>query len=258
MLSIVDHIYCLSAENSKRRPIVQQRLIDAQMTPFTFYPAIMDKSNPTKGCYLSHNAIWRHALDNGYSRILIFEDDVIFNRQLTTEDYQDIKYIIDTKQWMVFFLGHLPLTMKETSNKRVFLVHSLCTHAYIINCSYIPYLLSFNYKKLTPILQGIDGLLMYQSNCYALYPMICIQDNTMISQIDNIYKLCTLSIHQWLCINMPMSAIFCHQIMFSTYIYYSGYPHLANLILVLYFLLLLLILILVILLIILVICRFIF
>ena len=58
-------------------------------------------------CAISHLSIYRDALDNGYSKILIVEDDVSI-RKNANEEFSNI--IDSLPEWELLYLGFIPLT----------------------------------------------------------------------------------------------------------------------------------------------------
>ena len=62
-------------------------------------------------CAISHLSIYRDALDNGYSKILIVEDDVSI-RKNANEEFNNI--IDSLPDWELLYLGFIPLTDDRT------------------------------------------------------------------------------------------------------------------------------------------------
>lgn len=184
----VDAIFVISAKHSNRRKLTTQRLHD-QNIKFDFYDATMISEDPVKGCFTSHMNLIKSLYKKGYQRALIFEDDVQFIRPLK-DDIHKINKFLNKHNWTIFYLGHRPLTMEQDigpplqgSNIRP--CHSHDAHAYIINLKKFNH---YHIKYQPSYIKGvgaIDGLFSIQQNCYCLYPMLCIQDSTMISQIDH-------------------------------------------------------------------------
>lgn len=63
-------------------------------------------SNPSYlGCSISHLSIYKDAIENGYSKILIIEDDNLINK-----DINDIFESLNIPPWSdLFYLGYIPL-----------------------------------------------------------------------------------------------------------------------------------------------------
>ncbi len=177
----VDAIYIISAKDSKRRELARIRL-EEQNIKFEFYDAIMIKEDPIKGCFMSHMNIIKKCNKKNYKRVLIFEDDVMFTRPL--KNYINIiNEFLDNHNWTIFYLGHRPLIMEKYDNN-IYKCQSHDTHAYIINLNTFKDFFPYKPAYIKPI-AAIDGLYSFQSNCYCIYPMLCVQDENLISQICN-------------------------------------------------------------------------
>jgi GR25 family glycosyltransferase involved in LPS biosynthesis len=121
-----DHVYCLNLPECKDR--AEMTISRAQVfgLSFTFFPAISGKlfsdihssysSNRITtitnanymACALSHLSIYRHALANGYSRVLVIEDDLLFNRNMDRIFSESINEVPD--DWRLLYLAWIPLT----------------------------------------------------------------------------------------------------------------------------------------------------
>lgn len=121
-----DHVYCLSLPECKERQEMTIARAQKFGLSFTFYPAISGKlfgdihaghsdSRTTKitnpnymACALSHLSIYRHALANKYSRILVIEDDLLFNKNMTEIFGSAIEEVPD--DWKLLYLAWIPLS----------------------------------------------------------------------------------------------------------------------------------------------------
>lgn len=71
----VDHVYCISlGERQDRRQLFSRTVATLISNPIEFFIA-QRCSDPVQGCYESHQALARKVLDEGWQRVLIFEDD---------------------------------------------------------------------------------------------------------------------------------------------------------------------------------------
>jgi glycosyl transferase family 25 len=116
-----DHVYVLSLRREKkRRELITQRLGNINLK-FEFFDAIDGSvmkylwqyvSNKIinqnyMACLLSHLSIYKDALDKGYKRPLILEDDVIPKKSIL-EDFEKIKVQIP-EDYDLLYLGYIPL-----------------------------------------------------------------------------------------------------------------------------------------------------
>lgn len=121
-----DHIYCLNLPECKERADMTLSRAQRFGVSFSFFPAISGKlfgdihsghsasretkiSNPNyMACALSHLSIYRHALANGHSRILVIEDDLLFNKNLKQLFSEAVDEVPD--DWKLLYLAWIPLS----------------------------------------------------------------------------------------------------------------------------------------------------
>jgi len=101
-------------------------------------PAIYNKHGAI-GCSASHIQVITLAIQCGWSRVLIFEDDVDWNN--FEENYAKLEELMKTSGWDVCMLGGLYADVDPPRVKTAF-----CTHAYIVNQHYYQTLLN-NFKE---------------------------------------------------------------------------------------------------------------
>lgn len=71
----VDAVYCISLDTrGDRRELFRQGIASQMKNPVIFH-VVERASDPRQGCYESHQQLARLALDKGFARILVFEDD---------------------------------------------------------------------------------------------------------------------------------------------------------------------------------------
>ena len=121
-----DHVYCLNLPECKERADMTISRAQRFGISFTFFPAISGKlfsniheshssvnettiTNPNyMACALSHLSIYRHALVNEYSRILIIEDDLLFDKDMNSLFSDAIEEVPD--DWKLLYLAWIPLS----------------------------------------------------------------------------------------------------------------------------------------------------
>lgn len=121
-----DHVYCLNLPECKERAEMTISRAQNFGISFTFFPAISGKlfkdihsghaeSRPTSipnpnymACALSHLSIYKHALANSYKKILIIEDDLLFNKNMDDIFSSAVKEI--PNDWKLLYLAWIPLT----------------------------------------------------------------------------------------------------------------------------------------------------
>ncbi len=119
---LFDNIYCLNlASRPERMDIMNRRFnyVDMKCERFNGISGNILKyfhkhapkyfANPNYvGCNLSHIAIYQDALDRGFDRVMIIEDDVRINRysnQILAEASELLNY-----NWDLLYFAYIPLT----------------------------------------------------------------------------------------------------------------------------------------------------
>lgn len=101
----VDAAYCISLENrNDRRELFSSTVGKLIHNPVEFHIVAKD-TDPRRGCYESHQALARKALDLGLERVLIFEDDVRAY-QFKPVSVRWINRFIRTRRFEVLHLGY--------------------------------------------------------------------------------------------------------------------------------------------------------
>jgi GR25 family glycosyltransferase involved in LPS biosynthesis len=121
-----DHVYCLNLPECKERAEMTISRAQTFGISFTLFPAISGKlfgdihptfssskkttiTNPNyMACAMSHLSIYRHALTNGYKKILIIEDDLLFNKNMREIFDESVGEI--PNDWKLLYLAWIPLT----------------------------------------------------------------------------------------------------------------------------------------------------
>jgi GR25 family glycosyltransferase involved in LPS biosynthesis len=108
------------------------------------------------GCYLSHLAVYRDALDNDVDYALIFEDDAIIDADLYTNVIHKLinkhsKDQLIPNTWDIMLLGYMCLNCKEINAEYKKVMNFYGLHGYLISKSGMEKL-----KDLLPINNQID------------------------------------------------------------------------------------------------------
>jgi hypothetical protein len=101
----VDDVYCISLKDrSDRRELFRQSVQSLIKNPVTFH-VVEKHHDPVRGCYESHQALARLALERGLARVLIFEDDVA-PYELKAAPVRWINRFILTRRFQALHLGY--------------------------------------------------------------------------------------------------------------------------------------------------------
>lgn len=182
---IADHFYCISLESeSDRREKLYNEFLRVGLNDVEFVIVQKDKEDTKRGCFNSHQMVAKMGLDKGYNRICIFEDDVIFIKNIEklhsmlieiSNWYKsnNIDKLTDLK-FNILFIGHLPVRplIKTNHNLIYHTQDSRYLHAYILSQNGMHIMSELEYQG-----RHIDYDIRNIKYKYALYPMIAYQDD---------------------------------------------------------------------------------
>lgn len=133
------------------------------------------------GSWEAHRKVGLQALERGFQRTLICEDDVLFTRAVKPATLRSIQQALNIlpENWMIFFLGHWPLSAYFI-RYNVLRTASACSHAYIASPRLLHWLRDHPWNspdvKLSRIAgKGVDSAYAKLPDTYALFPMLAIQ-----------------------------------------------------------------------------------
>lgn len=112
------------------------------------------------GCYLSHTTIWKDMMENGYERVLIFEDDIWFCNNFIEKVKERALYI--PEEYDFLFLDVAKSFSSTRVNRYFQRINELFfgLHAYIISSNAAKVLL----PRIFPIEIQIDSYISYLGN----------------------------------------------------------------------------------------------
>ena len=140
--SLVDAVYCICIDSrDDRMSNSAVQFHEAGLcNKVLYYRPELDTSTHTKrpgtrGCWESHRAVYQHAKDNKHKRILVLEDDVVFDTDRMHQRLFDSlsKFLHTKNNWDILLLGYLPLLAVPTVHKHVSRVIGGMGHAYVVN-----------------------------------------------------------------------------------------------------------------------------
>lgn len=157
-----------------------------------FYRPEKDRSRirrpGTRGCWESHRRVARLAQDSGLKRLLIFEDDVLFDDAVTPSRVSQLARQVKGlgNSWSGLFLGSWPIFARPTldSNSGLLRSVSLATHAYIANQPLLNWMRDHPFDKMKLSKWGglgIDCYFALQPKMYSTYPMMAYQSGSVSS-----------------------------------------------------------------------------
>lgn len=181
-----DRIYCISLEErTDRRQAATNSFAKVGLTGKVEFVLVKPHpSNRERGMYESHMTCLRKGLESGADSILVFEDDIIFDRFNATHFRQSINFLEQHPTWKVLILGALIRASRKTGNPFIQKIrYQSLAHAYALNR---PYAETLAYQPWQGIV--IDTIFRpLKDDIYAVYPMFAFQ-NDFTSDNDKKYK----------------------------------------------------------------------
>ena len=190
-----DKIYCISLdERSDRREAAKAQFDAVGLLDRVEF--VLVKKHPfdcEQGIFESHMLCMRKGLYAGAANIVIFEDDICFDRFNPQTLKTSIDFLSTDKNWKMLFLGCMVKRSKKTANASVLKVNfrSLC-HAYVLNSEFAKRLAKEPWQKIP-----LDDMLrdLKDDHFYAVYPSFAFQgnsrsDNHRYLPLDSFRRLC--------------------------------------------------------------------
>jgi hypothetical protein len=188
-----DRIYCISLdERTDRREEAKIQFSRVGLLERVEFSLV--RKHPTdceQGIYESHMACIRNGLQAGARNILIFEDDILFERFSGNTLQSCIEFLSAVPCWNLLFLGCLVKSSKRTANTNVLQVRYRClAHAYAVSRKFAEVLIQTPWRGL-----AFDAMLStFKQGCYAVYPSMAFQsssptDNNKSLRLDKFRRL---------------------------------------------------------------------
>jgi GR25 family glycosyltransferase involved in LPS biosynthesis len=181
-----DRIYCISLEEREdRRKAATESFAKVGLNGKVEFVIVKPHPfNVEQGMYESHMTCLRRGLEAGAESIVVFEDDVIFDRFDSERFQQCTLFLEEHPDWKVLLLGALIRSSRKTTNPFIQKVrYQSLAHAYALNR---PYANTLAYQPWQGII--IDTLFRPLNDyIYAVSPMFAFQ-NDFTSNNDKKYK----------------------------------------------------------------------
>jgi GR25 family glycosyltransferase involved in LPS biosynthesis len=191
----IDKIYCISvAERTDRLTEARAQFLKvglAQRVEFV----IVEKhpENCEQGIFESHRLCMQKGLDADAERILIFEDDIVFDRVTPEILARCMNFINLHEQWHMLFWGCMVMGSKPTAYPSIVQVkYRSLTQGYVVHRRFAESFVERQWEKVP-----YDDYLrdLKDDQMYALYPSIAFQsnsrsDNERYLPLDRFRRLC--------------------------------------------------------------------
>jgi len=189
-----DRIYCISLdEREDRRQEAERQFRAVGLTGGVEF--VIVKKHPVdneRGIYESHLECFRRGIAADARNMLIFEDDIVFERFSTRVLSDCVRFMSNHADWKLFFFGCLTYGSRKTSNASVLSVrYRSLTHAYAVQRHVAESLLWRSWRQ-----RPYDAVLSSLSDEYfAAYPSFAFQsnartDNLRLDKLDRWRRRC--------------------------------------------------------------------
>ncbi len=135
-----DRIYCISLEEREdRRQAAAASFSKVGLTgKVEFVIVKIHPVNIEQGMYESHITCLRKGLTAGAEKIVVFEDDIVFDRFDAEHFRQCTQFLMEHQDWKVLLLGALIRSSRKTTNPFIQQVrYQSLAHAYALNKPYV-------------------------------------------------------------------------------------------------------------------------
>jgi len=192
--SFFDRIFCITLkERPDRRAQAEAQFARVGLTGrVIFYVADRHPSDCEQGIYESHLACLRRGLAEGARRLLIFEDDVLFEGFDPERFGQALTFLDGRPDWQILFLGCLVKRSRATASAAVREISYGClTHAYAANRPCAETLAQHPWRGVP-----IDAVMaQLNQGFYGCCPMFAFQsnaasDNYRLRRLDRFRRWC--------------------------------------------------------------------
>jgi GR25 family glycosyltransferase involved in LPS biosynthesis len=189
-----DKIYCISLEERpERRQEALTQFAKVGLAERVEFRIV--KRHPTdreRGCYESHLGCMARGIAAGAERMLIFEDDVLFDRFSPVTLRNCIEFLDTDPDWHMLFFGCMVKRSRRTVNPAVInIIYRSLTHAYVIRRAFAETLVRKTWHGVP-----YDDFLrdLRDERMYAAYPAFAFQsaapsDNTRYLPLDKVRRL---------------------------------------------------------------------
>lgn len=189
-----DKAYCISLDEreDRRQEAVRQFQNVGLLGRVEF---VIVKKHPVdneRGIYESHQECFRRGIEAGARNMLVFEDDVVFDRFSVRVLANCVRFLSADADWRIFFFGCLISGCRKSGHASVLQVrYRSLSHAYAVQRGFAERLLSLPWRR-----QPYDALLSrLGGEYYAAYPAFAFQsnartDNTRFGAMDRWRRLC--------------------------------------------------------------------
>ncbi|RJR28858.1 MAG: glycosyltransferase [Desulfobacteraceae bacterium] len=181
-----DRVYCISVdERTDRREEARRQFSRVGLLEKVEF--VLVKKDPTdceQGIYESHMSCIEKGFESGAKTILIFEDDILFERFSPGALRNCVDSLSAVSHWNLLFLGCLVRRSKriDACPNMLEVRYRSLAHGYAVSREFAEVLI----RKPRQSIPYDEMLSTFETGCYALYPSMAFQSN---SRTDNTKSL---------------------------------------------------------------------
>jgi GR25 family glycosyltransferase involved in LPS biosynthesis len=188
-----DRIYCISVDQRDDRR-AEARIQFEKIGLLDRVEFLIVKKHPhsfEQGIFESHMSCIRKGIEANARNIVIFEDDVQFERFSDANLGCCIDFLSEHPNWNAMFFGCLVNGSKKTENRCVIEITYRClAHAYVLNRRFAEALVGRPWQGI-----AFDSMLSsFKEGFYATYPCFAFQSNSPTDnksvQLDRFRRMC--------------------------------------------------------------------
>ncbi len=193
---LIDKAYCISVDErtDRRKEARAQFAKVGLLEKIEFVVVPKHPSDCEQGIYESHLICMRKGIEAGARHILIFEDDICFQRYDPALLVRGANFMATHTQWRMLFLGCMVKSSRATDHPSVRQIrYRSLTHAYVIQRAFAAEIVQHHPWHQIPYDDFLRDL--EDDQFYAVYPMFAFQsnsrsDNMRYLPLDRFRRLC--------------------------------------------------------------------
>jgi GR25 family glycosyltransferase involved in LPS biosynthesis len=180
-----DKFYCISIdERADRRADAKVQFEKVGLADKVEFVIVQKHPHDCEeGIYDSHMSCIKKGLQAGAGNIVIFEDDILFDRFSPASLKNCVDFLSGIDHWNALFFGCLVSGSKKTGNKSVLKIKYRClAHGYALNRRFAELLVRTQRQEIP-----YDDLLNnFAEGYYAVYPSFAFQSNALSDNTNKI------------------------------------------------------------------------
>ena len=189
-----DKVYCISLnEREDRRAAAKIQFNKVGLlNKVEFVIVKKHPHNCEQGIFESHMTCIKKGIQANAGNIVIFEDDILFERFNPESLKNCVDFLLTNSHWNIMFFGCLVSDSERTENKSVLKIkHRTLAHAYVLNAKFAQSLIKIPWREIA----YDDVLSNLTDGFYAIYPSFSFQsnylsDNEKYLRLDKFRRLC--------------------------------------------------------------------